>query len=276
MSPAAFLTGAQEAFWSACHARDEKRIERALKRGMDARFCDASGITPLMIAIDSGVGDKALGLIGEASDLLALDAAGDGVARRAARHARGPLLGWLAEAPGLAGQGACWDAAFARWGDGVGAMLRAIESKEGGAVARISALGCLAFAVRSGVAVGDEVELAWLRGAPPGADAALARVIKTMWAGPRGAKRQCDLVAKEEAELSSVLTVLWDWMDADRWERELAEARDRAAHGSVHRQRRVENAAGLARAFAARAEAASLREAALPAAPDASGDRGRL
>ena len=266
--------------WNACHSCDPAGVERGLAGGMSARFCDPSGITPLMIAIDSGVGDKELRLLAGASDLLAVDDEGEGAGHRAARRARAPLLEWLASEPALAmrrslsGRLACEDAAFARWGEGVGALLGAQSTVNGVDCARAAAMACLASAVRAGVSVGDGIELEALRVVPLGADAALARAMRALWGGEPGERRHQARAVEEAAAFEGVLAALWGWMDARRWEGALGAYRP--GNGSLQRSRKMDNAARAARGFCARQEARGLGEAAHAAEPASPEDRGRL
>lgn len=272
-------------FWSACHGGDGELVARELAAGLDARYGDSIGITPLMIGLDSGVDGGLLEALARASDLFAADDSGEGAVHRAARHGRSALLGWLLGHPSLAamrgggGRLACQDAAYARWPEGVEALLAAQDAVEGRGEASKAAAICLPSLLRKGVMVGDAAELDGLRkGFQPPAGVAMPlgglAMVKSGWEGKGGEKRQREEAQSEARELEACLGALWPWMGEEGWGEGLRAAADVGA--ASPRPGRVAHGIALARAFAAKKEARGLEIAALPADEKSAGGKSRL
>jgi hypothetical protein len=250
----------QKKLWQACHARDEELIKSLIHSGHHARFADSSGITPLMIALVSRVGFECLSLLAGVSDLSAQDEQQDSAPHRAARRAKAPLLDWLRAYPSIAllgsalGRKPCREAAFARWPEGLGALLRAENALAGPSSAEESAKECLVSLVMAGVSVGDSKEMEALRLVPPGSHARLAQMIGAMWGGAAGEARQRERMEREKVGFNQALMVLAPRVGVRAWETVLSSV------APSRLDRKVEHALHVARAFAAHQEAAFLQE----------------
>lgn len=219
----------QQRLWSACHARDEEAVFAALEEGVDPKCADESGITPLMIAVGSGLGWGAMKALARRSDLLARGEDGSTVMHWAARSQDPLALEWARDHVELTvlttstGQSPVEIAARHHWSDGVQVMFPLAASHIKGSLADL-AKSCLSASIERGLSepgrLGWSNRLESMRAVSAGMQAAGKRFGEKMierLEGEAGLSHYLELVQAEREAFDVILRTLWPALSEAQW-----------------------------------------------------------